>query len=157
MQSCIFALEVACLTYLSLALEKNVSWKVYIAVVLLFFSGSRVIVEIGQKNIPVYLKEEFDYWSYWLKMHEATWYSEEQYHLYTILSKYLNLPLVLCLSLSGLSPLVLAEKCDAICVRPESSEMDVFTRQLIAMSDAASLYVCVCVGGECWLDAVTTI
>lgn len=67
-------------------------------------------------------------------MHEAT-------HCYTILSKYLNLALLLCLSFSGLSPLVLAENCDAICVRPESSEKDVFTRQLITMSDAASLDV----------------
>lgn len=45
-----FALEVVFLSYLSLLLEKNVSWRVYIAAALLFFSSSRVIVEIGQKQ-----------------------------------------------------------------------------------------------------------
>lgn len=75
-------------------------------------------------------------------MHEATLYSEEEEnHFYATQSKCLNLALLLCLSISGLSPLVLAENCDAICVRPESSEMDVFTQQLITMSDAASLDV----------------
>lgn len=108
------------------------------------FSSSRVILEIGQKQQSSLLNKG----RVWLLelLAENAWsniFSEEQY-FYTVLSKYLNLALLLCLSLSGLSPLVLAAKCDAICLRPESSEMDVFTRQLITMSDAASG----CVSGD---------
>ncbi|CAG08641.1 unnamed protein product [Tetraodon nigroviridis] len=45
------------------------------------------------------------------------------------------------LSPARFSPQVLAKKCSGMCERPESSEIDVFTRQLITMSDAASLDV----------------
>lgn len=99
MQSCIFALEVARLTYLSLALEKNASWKVYIAAVLLFFSSSRVIVEIVQKQHSCLLNKGR------IRLLEVV--AENAWSnnvirrtiisfFYTLLSKYLNHALLLC-------------------------------------------------------------
>lgn len=137
---CIFALEVVCRTYLPLALEKNVSWKVYIAAVLLFFSSSRVIVEIGQKQHSCLLHKG----RLWLLglVAENAWNNvprrTRMSFFYKILSIYFFT--VMCNAVwiypEWEHPYWALETCDPICTRPESSQINVFTQQLFTMSDA---------------------